>query len=162
MNKIIVSLLLSTVVLLGSSKDQYSIKLHGITVGIISDFSTIDKGYLVGKPLGGLLSVLTPFDYYVIFEPNKKPNIKGKNKYKKDKYLLLDLIKQLENNQPTHKIFKKNHYEINMNCKNSICTYVRLNTKKQKSYNGYISFKDGILNEICDDESGICFKRVIK
>ncbi len=160
MRKIVLFLIFCTVVLFASTNNKYNIKLHGIKVGTIDNFSTIDKGYLVGKPKGGLLNLLTPFDNYIIYEPNKKPELKGKNKYKKDKYLLLELIKQLQNSQPKHKIFTKDHYEINMSCKNSVCTYVRLNKKKQKRYDGYLSFKDGILLEICDDESGICFKRI--
>ncbi|MBT3280466.1 MAG: hypothetical protein HOF69_00060 [Campylobacteraceae bacterium] len=160
MIKLVPILLLSMISLFGISNNEYYIQYKGITLGKISDFSTIDKGYLIGKPVGGILGAFITFDNYIIHEAGKKPKIKGDNKEKKDKYLLLSLIRKIQKEQPKHTVFKKDNYEITIECKNSKCTYSRLNTKKQKTYTGYMNFKNNILDVMCDDESHICFKQV--
>ena len=160
MKNILTLFLLSYISLIANQTNEYHITYNGITLGKISDFSTIHKGYIIGKPTNGFLSFLAPFDNYIIHEVNNKPNVLGDNKYKKDKYLLLDLIRKLTKLQPKNEVFLKNHYEVNVTCNSSKCAYTRLNKKKNKIYEGYLTFTNNILDEMCDDESNICFKRI--
>ena len=70
MYKIIVLFVLAIVSSYASQTKQYYIKYKGISVGTISDFSTINRGYLVGKPVGGLLGAFISFDNLpFIFSP---------------------------------------------------------------------------------------------
>jgi hypothetical protein len=160
MYKIIGLLLFVVVSLSATQTNQYYIKYKGITLGTIDDFTTIDKGYLIGKPVGGLLGAFVSFDHYIIHEPNIKPKLDGKSKYKLDKYMLLSIIRNLATTQPTHQLLTKDHYRLEINCKDSQCKYTRYNTLKNKSYSGHLNFQNGILEEICDDESSICFKLI--
>jgi hypothetical protein len=160
MYRVIALLLFVLVSLNATQAKQYHIKYKGITVGTIADFTTIDKGYLIGKPVGGILGAFISFDHYIIHEKNKKPKQDGKIKYKLDKYMLLSIIRNLANSQPSHQSLIKDHYKLEINCKDSQCKYIRYNTIKDKSYNGHLNFQNGILEEMCDDESGICFKLI--
>jgi len=92
MRKIILTLFIINLSLFG----DYNIIYNGIKVGKIKDFSTIKDGYLIGKPINLFMGFFVPWDNYIIFQDGKKPTIKGKNKYKKDRHLILELINRLK------------------------------------------------------------------
>ena len=149
-------LFISTILLFG----DYNIVYKSITVGRIKDFSTIKNGYLIGKPTNSILKLLTPWDNYIIYQEGKKPNIKGDNKYKKDKHLLLHLINKLSKSQPKYQKFETKKYKLVIRCKDGICNYIRTNKYKNSTTKGYLSFTNNILEELKDYDSHLAFKRV--
>jgi len=138
---------------------DYNIIYKGITLGRIKDFSTIKSGYLIGKPTNSILRLLTPWDNYIIYQEGKKPNIKGDNKYKKDKHLLLHLINKLSKSQPKYQKFETKKYKLVIRCKDGICNYIRTNKYKKITTKGYLSFSNNILEELKDYDSRLAFKR---
>ncbi len=152
--------LLSVVSLFAVSNNGYYIQYKGITLGKISDFSTINQGYLLGKTSDNIFSLLIPYDHYIIYEDHK-PQVLGKNKYKKDKYYLLNLIRTIQKEKPSSKIYLNEKYKITVQCKESKCTYSRYHLTKKETTGGYLYFRDdSMLDEMCDDASQICFKKV--
>ena len=105
------------------TKKEYYVLKNDITLGIINDFSTINQGYLSAKPTNVILKLFTSFDNYIIYEEGKKPNIAGDNEYKKDKYLLLSIVKEVIKNRPKYKVIENYKYKLIIKCKNDKCTY---------------------------------------
>ncbi|SHO81731.1 hypothetical protein MNB_SV-15-1526 [hydrothermal vent metagenome] len=116
---------------------DYTISYNGIKVGKIKDFSTIKNGYLIGKPINSFMGFFVPWDNYIIFQEGKKPIIKGKNRYKKDKHLILELINRLSKSKPTYKEFESKKYRLIIRCKDGVCNYIRSNKYKKSSSKGY-------------------------
>jgi hypothetical protein len=137
---------------------DYLITYGDITLGKIDNINTIKEGYLVAKPTNKFLRYLLRFDHYIIYEEGKKPSIEGDNKNKKDKYLILKLVNELQSNRQPNIKMAKNSQTIDVHCKINKCTYTR--TKKKKEFTGYINFtQENELDIICDNESNICIKR---
>ncbi len=158
--KKIVILFISIISLFATPNKEYNILYGSIILGKISDFSTINKGYLIGKPTNGVLNFLISWDNYIIYEESKKPNITGDNKYKKDKHLLLSLVRELSKNRPKHKIIEKKKYRLFISCKDEKCDYQRIDKKNGKITKGFLTFTDDILNVLYDEESTLSFKRL--
>jgi hypothetical protein len=150
MKKIIYMLMLN--VIIGNS---YSIEYRGIKLGEIKNFETINKGYLIGESVGGLIRSIVPFDNYIIYEKNK-PEKKGKNKYKKDNNMILEIVRIVTKEKPELKIIKKNNKVLTIKCKNDKCKYERKN--KNNMSKGFINLKNNKLEEICDEKSKVCIK----
>ncbi|HIP12564.1 MAG TPA: hypothetical protein EYG97_03330 [Arcobacter sp.] len=159
--KKIILLILSSVYLFANTTNEYYVKYNDYTIGKITNFDTIEKGYLVAKPTGFLFSSLFPFENYIIYENGKQPKLKQKNKYKKDKYFLLDLVRQLSTARPKYKTYEKDNFSIQIKCDNSRCTYTRYDKKQNKFYDGYLTFTNKTLDKIYDSESTISFERII-
>ena len=138
----------------------YNIAYNGISVGKIRDFSTIDRGYLIGRPINKVLGFFVPWSNYIIYEEGKKPKVKGKNKYRKDKHLLLRLIKELTKTRPKHKVIKTKKYKLVITCTENRCDYKRTNRYKSKTSSGYLIFFDNCLKELYDKDAKLSFKRV--
>lgn len=143
-----------------AEKKEYNVLINNIVLGKISDFSTINNGYLVAKPTNFLVKLFTSFDNYIIYEENKKPNIQGDNKYKKDKYLLLSIVRELIKNRPEYKLIDGPKYKLIVKCKDDKCTYERIHKKSNTSNFGYLNFENNIFDEIYDEKSQASFKRV--
>ncbi len=160
MKKIVIIFLISYISLFAIQSKEYYILYNKITLGKISDFSTINKGYLIGESTNGFMNLFTKYENYIIYEDKNKPEVKGDNKYKKDKYLLLSLIKTLTKIQPAYQVFTKDHFKMIVKCNNGKCIYDRINQNDNKSYKGYLTFTNNILDEIYDSQSKISFKRI--
>jgi len=156
MRKYLFILFISSIYLFG----EYNIIYKGIIVGRIKDFSTIKNGYLIGKPTNSILRLLTPWDNYIIYQEGKKPKIKGDNKYKKDKHLLLHLINKLSKFQPNYKIISTKKYRLIIRCKNGKCRYQRTNKYKNITTDGYLIFKNKQLEILRDNDSKLAFEIV--
>ena len=100
---------------------EYNILYGTMVLGKIADFTTINKGYLIGKPTSGLLKLLISWDNYIIYEELKKPNISGENKYKKDKHLLLGLVRKLSKSRPKYQEIEKKKYKLIIKCTKNRC-----------------------------------------
>ncbi len=161
MKKVLIIFVISTILLFAQEQDRvYNISYNGISVGKIKDFSTINQGYLIGRPVNRILGFFVPWENYVIYEENKKPIVKGKNKYKKDKHLLLRLIKELTKVRPKQQIIETKKYKLVINCTKNRCDYKRTNKYKLKTSSGYLTFFDNFLKELYDEDAKLSFKRV--
>lgn len=141
------------------SSSTYYVTYGSITLGDIKNIDTIKDGYLIATPSSSFIKFILGFDNYVIYQENKKPKVKGDTKYKKDKYLILNLINKLQLKREKKQTFKKNNQSITILCKNDICTYIRKNLSKNKTYKGRIIFKNDKFISICDNQDDICIKR---
>jgi hypothetical protein len=141
-------------------KQEYYVLKNDIVLGKIDDFSTIDSGYLVAKPTNLLLRLFTSFDHYVIYEEGEKPNIQGETKYKRDKYLLLNIVRELIKERPKYKLIDDKKYKLIVQCKKDKCTYERIHKKTNTSNSGYLYFENNVFDEIFDEKSQASFKRI--
>ena len=153
-------IVLSFISLYAAPSAKYNVINSGVTLGQISDFSTINKGYLVAKPTNGLLKLFISFENYVIHEKAKKPNIAGENKYKEDNHLLLNLIRELTDDQPAEKTIESKTHKLLIKCIDGKCTYKRINKKTDDSSSGYLNFLNNEFLELYDDSSGLSFKKI--
>lgn len=125
-----------------TNKYNYSILYNEIEVGIISDFSTIKSGYLIGKTKG-LLKIILNKDHVVIYNSEIKPNLKlNKVYWKKDNNDILNMILLLKKEKVKNKTLKENEkYLIKVNCINSeSCLFQKIYKTKNFISNGKLTF----------------------
>ncbi len=159
MKKLLI-VLISFVTLYANSNSEYYILKNSITLGKINDFSTINDGYLIAKPTNKVLKWFISWNHYVLYEKDKKPYIQGEIKYKKDKYFLLSLVRELTKNRPKDKLLESKKYKLIIKCNGGKCNYTKINKKTQISSLGFLNFSNNSLEELYDEASQISFKRI--
>ena len=157
MHKIIILLSL-TFSLYASNK--YIVSYEDMTLGNIQDINTLKDGYLIAIPSNSFLKFILGFDKYIIYEKNSKPEVLGDTKYDLDKYNIIHIVNKLSQKREKKQIIKIKNETIIILCENNDCTYTRFHRKKNKTYNGEISFtKNNKLKSICDKQNNICIKQ---
>ena len=159
MKKILI-LLIGAIYLVAVPNKEYNILYGNMVLGKIADFSTINKGYLIAKPTNSLLKLFVSWEHYIIYEELKKPQLDGNNKYKKDKHLLLGLVRELRNDRPEYKIIEKKKYRLIVTCKNDKCDYKRIDKDDGEVTKGFLTFSNNSLKELYDEDSDLSFKRL--
>ncbi len=132
---------------------SYSVKYHGMTLGEISDLSTIDKLYLKAKVTSRIARFMLGEDYLVYYEGDR-PDVKDA-KFKKDKKMILYAFKTSITQKPKFKRFKINEKKnITLECEsNSSCHFVYYKNGKKDGY-GDIKFdKNGDFISIDEKKS---------
>ncbi|MEA3497559.1 MAG: hypothetical protein U9R16_00735 [Campylobacterota bacterium] len=160
MFKFLLLILMSITSLYANFDNKYNVYKSGISLGVSNNFNTLNKGYIVLIPTNKILKIFISFDKYIIYEEGKKPNIKGDNKYKRDKHMLLNLIRELSSKQPQSQTLEDEKYILSIECKDGRCDYKKTYKKKEKTSTGYLDFNNNSLYELYDKESGISFKRI--
>jgi hypothetical protein len=159
MRTLLILLLTTFFVFANENNTQYYIKYNSMKIGKIKNFNTIKDGYLVGEKIDSLATMFLSFDNYIIYSSNK-PQVAGKNKYKKDKNSILKIINTVQNEMPRYKVIENNKMIITIRCNNNRCNYIKVDKAKNKFSDGYIIFKNNTIDTICDTRSNITFEKI--
>jgi hypothetical protein len=117
--KIFLTLLLA----LSLQASKYDVNYRGMTLGEISDLSTIKDLYLKAKVTSRVARFLLGKDNFVYYS-GEKPDVK-KSKFKKDKKMMLQAFALSLKERPAFKKVKINDIKnITLSCKGKSCEFV--------------------------------------
>lgn len=155
--KIFISLLMT--ISLYANTNQYYIKYGDTIIGTIKDFSTINKGYLVGEKVKNVLTFFLPFDNEVIYE-GSKPKIKGDNHYSKDRDNILKIIKTIMKHKPKYMELETRLDHVTIEYLDGQYKFKRINKKNKSIGKGFMILKKNTLIKLYDEKSKLSFEKI--
>ncbi len=116
-------ILMIMVLSLQASSFKYDVNFRGMTLGEVTDISTLKDLYLKAKVTSRVARFLLGKDNLVYYG-GEKPDIK-KSKFKKDKKMMLYAFSQSLNERPIFKRYEINDIKnITLSCKDKVCEFV--------------------------------------
>ncbi len=108
---------------LDASAYRYDVNFRGITLGEVTDISTVKDLYLKAKVTSRVARFLLGKDN-LIYYGGEKPKIK-KSKFKKDKKMMLYAFSQSLSERPKFKRYEiSNIKNITLSCKDKTCEFI--------------------------------------
>lgn len=155
-------LILFLSLLLSSCFAEYSISYNSLNLGVIKNINSVKDDYLRIEVTNPIARFLLGKDEMIFYDPISKISKDEKNvKYKKDKYFVINVIKNgISNNLKEGKLFiaKKKYLEITKE-KNYKFKYV--SKGRLKSY-GTLIIQNQELISLTDEKNNIVIKKIEK
>ncbi len=122
MKKIIIMIMMAQVLHLNAA--TYDVNFKGMTLGEVTDISTIKDLYLKARVTSGMARFLLGKDHLVYYSGEKKPDIK-KSKFKRDKKMMLYAFSQSLSERPKFKRYDINDIKnITLSCADKACEFI--------------------------------------
>ena len=153
--KFIILLILIFNLLFSKNTSDYYINYFGVNVAKIENIETLENGFLVAKPT--VFQWFLKKDKYILYSKDK-PKIIGDNKYKKDNYSILKMLKILNKKRYKKQKIESKKYKLIVNCSNNYCKYIRIYKKNKMIKKGYIKYKNNKLIEMYDEYTNVKIK----
>ena len=122
MKKIIILIMMALSLHAASAK--YNVNFRGITLGEVTDISTVKDLYLKATVTSSVARFLLGKDNLVYYASETKPDIK-KSKFKRDKKMMLYAFSQSLSERPKFKRYKISDIKnITLSCKDKLCEFI--------------------------------------
>lgn len=137
---------------------NYKITYHGLKLGEIESFKTLNKHYFKIKITSKIARFLLSSKYMIFFNDEfKGQKNEPKTKYKKDNYQLINLIYRAINKQikKDERIYVKDNKEKYIDIKYDKKYYFKYTSKNRIKTRGYIEIINGLLISFVEENNQI-------
>jgi len=122
MKKIMIMIVLA--LSLQASEVKYDVNFRGMTLGEVTDISTVNDLYLKAAVTSSVARFLLGKDNLVYYASEKKPDIK-KSKFKRDKKMMLYAFSQSLSERPKFKRYEISDIKnITLSCAGNECEFI--------------------------------------
>jgi len=109
---------------LHASSAKYDVNFRGMTLGEVTDISTVKDLYLKAAVTSRVARFLLGKDNLVYYGSETKPDIK-KSKFKRDKKMMLYAFSQSLTERPKFKRYEiSDNKNITLSCKEKVCEFI--------------------------------------